>query len=89
MSSRDDERLTSVRGFRAAWGGWALAGMDSFIYALVLQPALRELLRALDSPPMREPSATTTACCWPSDSPSAGLRWPTGIKLPAEIPLAF
>jgi MFS family permease len=39
-------RLTSnqVRGFWAAWGGWALDGMDSFIYALVLQPALRELL---------------------------------------------
>src|SRR5579863_8068664 len=33
-----------VRGFWAAWGGWALDGMDSFIYALVLQPALRELL---------------------------------------------
>lgn len=33
-----------VRGFWAAWGGWALDGMDSFIYALVLVPALRELL---------------------------------------------
>ena len=33
-----------VRGFWAAWGGWALDGMDSFIYALVMQPALRELL---------------------------------------------
>lgn len=32
------------RGFWAAWGGWALDGMDSFIYALVLVPALRELL---------------------------------------------
>jgi MFS family permease len=40
------ERLTpnQVRGFWAAWGGWALDGMDSFIYALVMQPALRELL---------------------------------------------
>src|ERR1700737_1776380 len=39
-------RLTrnQVRGFWAAWGGWALDGMDSFIYALVLVPALRELL---------------------------------------------
>jgi MFS family permease len=39
-------RLTSnqVRGFWASWGGWALDGMDSFIYALVLVPALRELL---------------------------------------------
>jgi MFS family permease len=33
-----------VRGFWAAWGGWALDGMDSFIYALVLTPALTELL---------------------------------------------
>src|SRR6201981_2037286 len=33
-----------VRGFWASWGGWALDGMDSFIYALVLVPALRELL---------------------------------------------
>ncbi|HJQ27121.1 MAG TPA: MFS transporter [Blastocatellia bacterium] len=33
-----------VRGFWAAWGGWALDGMDSFIYALVMVPALRELL---------------------------------------------
>jgi MFS family permease len=39
-------RLTAnqVRGFWAAWAGWALDGMDSFIYALVLDPALRELL---------------------------------------------
>ena len=33
-----------IRGFWAAWGGWALDGMDSFIYAIVLVPALRELL---------------------------------------------
>src|SRR5260370_21241302 len=33
-----------VRGFWAAWGGWVLDGMDSFIYALVLVAALRELL---------------------------------------------
>jgi MFS family permease len=40
------ERLTGdqIRGFLAAWGGWALDGMDSFIYALVMVPALRELL---------------------------------------------
>src|SRR5580704_17584628 len=38
--------LTSVqvRGFWAAWSGWTLDGMDSFIFALVLAPALTELL---------------------------------------------
>jgi MFS family permease len=33
-----------IRGFWAAWAGWALDGMDSFIYALVLVPAMTELL---------------------------------------------
>src|SRR5712692_9124828 len=33
-----------IRGFWAAWAGWALDGMDSFIYALVLVPTLTELL---------------------------------------------
>lgn len=33
-----------IRGFWAAWGGWALDGMDAAIYAVVLVPALRELL---------------------------------------------
>src|SRR5260370_32646682 len=33
-----------VRGFWACWGGWTLDGMDSFIYALVLVPSLRDLL---------------------------------------------
>jgi MFS family permease len=39
-------RLTpnQVRGFWAAWGGWALDGMDSFLYALILAPALKDLL---------------------------------------------
>jgi len=31
-------------GFFAAWGGWALDGMDSYIFALVMVPALKELL---------------------------------------------
>jgi MFS family permease len=41
-------RLTSnqKRGFWAAWGGWTMDGMDGFIYALVLVPALREVLPA-------------------------------------------
>jgi MFS family permease len=33
-----------IAGFWAAWTGWTLDGMDSFIYALVLSPALTELL---------------------------------------------
>jgi MFS family permease len=33
-----------IRGFWASWGGWTLDGMDSFVYALVLIPSLRELL---------------------------------------------
>jgi MFS family permease len=32
------------RGFVAAWGGWALDGMDSYIFALVMVPAMRALL---------------------------------------------
>src|SRR5579871_5975141 len=41
---RDKLTQNQIRGFWAAWGGWALDGMDSFIYALVLVPAMRELL---------------------------------------------
>ena len=46
MAASPRTPLTSnqLRGFWASWGGWALDGMDSFIYALVLVPALRELL---------------------------------------------
>jgi MFS family permease len=33
-----------VIGFWSAWSGWLLDGMDSVIYALVLAPALTELL---------------------------------------------
>jgi len=36
--------VNQIRGFWAAWGGWTLDGMDSFIYALVLLPSLRDLL---------------------------------------------
>jgi MFS family permease len=32
------------RGFWSAWSGWTFDGMDAFIYALVLSPALTELL---------------------------------------------
>jgi len=46
MAMAAPARLTpnQIRGFWAAWAGWALDGMDSFIYALVLVPALRDLL---------------------------------------------
>ncbi len=33
-----------ITGFWGAWTGWTLDGMDSIIYALVLSPALTELL---------------------------------------------
>lgn len=35
---------SQIIGFWAAWTGWTLDGMDSVIYALVLSPALHELL---------------------------------------------
>src|SRR5271169_6460917 len=35
---------SQIAGFWGAWAGWTLDGMDSFIYALVLSPALTELL---------------------------------------------
>ncbi|HVA94937.1 MAG TPA: MFS transporter [Candidatus Dormibacteraeota bacterium] len=44
--ARTKSRLTpnQIRSFWAAWGGWSMDGMDSFIYSLVLVPALTELL---------------------------------------------
>src|ERR1041385_1971473 len=42
--SQDPLTTNQRRGFLAAWGGWVRDGMDSFIYALVMAPALRELL---------------------------------------------
>ena len=33
-----------ILGFWASWSGWTLDGMDSVIYALVLSPAMKELL---------------------------------------------
>jgi MFS family permease len=35
---------SQIAGFWGAWAGWTLDGMDSFIYALVMTPALAELL---------------------------------------------
>src|SRR5258705_264451 len=35
---------STIAGFWGAWAGWTLDGMDSFIYALVLTPALTDLL---------------------------------------------
>ncbi len=32
------------RAFWASWGGWTMDGMDSFIFSLVLVPALRDVL---------------------------------------------
>src|SRR5258707_1899315 len=48
VSAQDSSEVrlnrNQMRGFWAAWVGWALDGMDSFIYALVLVPSLRDLL---------------------------------------------
>ena len=43
-TSRTRLNANQIKGFWAAWGGWTLDGMDAFIYALVLVPALTELL---------------------------------------------
>ncbi len=43
-SCKEPLNQNQIRGFWASWGGWALDGMDSFIYALVLVPSLRDLL---------------------------------------------
>ncbi len=44
MITRTPLSAAQRTGFWAAWLGWTLDGMDSFIYALVLIPALNELL---------------------------------------------
>jgi MFS family permease len=46
IAATSKPKLTSnqIRSFWAAWGGWSMDGMDSFIYSLVLVPALTELL---------------------------------------------
>ena len=44
ISSRTSLNRQQIAGFWAAWFGWMLDGMDSVIYALVLGPALTELL---------------------------------------------
>ena len=44
MNGRSTLTPGQRRGFWAAWSGWTLDGMDAFIYALVLSPALTELL---------------------------------------------
>ena len=46
LATRTLTKLNSnqIKGFWAAWAGWTLDGMDAFIYALVLVPALTELL---------------------------------------------
>ena len=44
VSNRTKLNRSQITGFWAAWGGWTLDGMDSVVYALVLSPALAELL---------------------------------------------
>ena len=44
LTTRTPLNRQQIIGFWAAWFGWMLDGMDSVIYALVLGPALSELL---------------------------------------------
>src|SRR5262245_38875221 len=44
VRTRTKLNANQIKGFWAAWAGWMLDGMDAFIYALVLAPALAELL---------------------------------------------
>jgi MFS family permease len=44
IQARTPLNRQQIVGFWAAWAGWLLDGMDSVIYALVLTPALTELL---------------------------------------------
>jgi MFS family permease len=44
ITTRTRLNRSQITGFWAAWAGWTLDGMDSVIYALVLSPALNELL---------------------------------------------
>lgn len=44
VAARTKLSRQQIVGFWAAWAGWLLDGMDSVIYALVLAPALTELL---------------------------------------------
>ena len=44
VRTRSSLNRQQILGFWSAWSGWLLDGMDSFIYALVLTPALTELL---------------------------------------------
>ena len=44
VATRTKLNRSQITGFWAAWAGWTLDGMDSVIYALVLSPALTELL---------------------------------------------
>ena len=44
MATHTKLNRQQITGFWGAWTGWTLDGMDSVIYALVLSPALTELL---------------------------------------------
>src|SRR6478672_1987877 len=44
VSTRSRLTRSQITGFWAAWSGWTRDGMDSVVYALVLGPALTELL---------------------------------------------
>lgn len=66
MSARTRLTADQVVGFWAAWAGWALDGMDSFIFALVLAPALSGFIAGRVKEPRR----------WTQRSAPARLRDP-------------
>ena len=63
-----------IRGFWAAWAGWAHDGMDSFLFALVLVPVLRDLLP-------RSGIAAKQANTGFSRFIAAGVAFPLGLAL--------
>jgi hypothetical protein len=76
-----------IRGFRAAFGGWTLLGIGSFIYALVLVPVLRGLLPASRFAVSAENRDYRAANVWPLGSFcffAAGATFPARAQGPPD-----
>ena len=82
MGGKTPLNRSQIIGFWSAWAGWMLDGMDSFIYALVLKPALTELLPksgiAATKANIGTYGSILFACSSSAGaSPSSGVRSPT------------